>query len=75
MARVCWVHAAGGPSAGIVLGQRLINFAGIKPAISCETGPTLNRHWMGRPTSCVSEHHVASRFTGKYLVDVVQHRR
>ena len=36
-----------------MLGQRRIRLTGIKPAIGCDAGSTLNRYWVGRPTLCV----------------------
>ena len=44
-------------TADSVLGQRrrrlTRRLTGIKPAMGCDAGPTLNRYWVGRPTSCV----------------------
>ena len=38
-------------SVGVVLGQRRRQFVRIEPAMGCDTGPTFNRKWVGRPTS------------------------
>ena len=35
------------------LGHHRRQFVGIEPAMGCDAGPTLNRNWVGRPTSCV----------------------
>ena len=39
------------PNYVYMLGQRRIQLPGIEPAIGCDAGPTLNRYWVGRPTS------------------------
>ena len=36
-----------------MLGQRRIRLTGIEPAMGCDAGPTLSRHWVGSPTLCV----------------------
>ena len=41
------------PSVELVWGQHRRRFTDIEPAMGCDAGPTLNRNWMGRPTSCV----------------------
>ena len=41
------------PNSVSMLGQRRIRSTGIKPAMGCDAGPTLNRYWVGRPTMCV----------------------
>ena len=40
-------------SVGVVLDLRRRRFVGIEPAMGCDASPTLNRNWVGRPTSCV----------------------
>ena len=44
-------------SVGVVLIQRRTQLTGIEPAMGCDSGPPLNRKWVGRPTSCVSYRH------------------
>ena len=41
------------PNSSSMLGQRRIRLTGIKPAMGCDAGPTLNRYWVGRPTLCL----------------------
>ena len=41
------------PGDGLVLGQRRSQLTGIRPAMGCSAGPTLNRNLMGRHTSSV----------------------
>ena len=41
------------PSDGLVLGQCRRRLNGIEPAMGCDAGPTLNRNFVGRPTSSV----------------------
>ena len=43
-------------SVGVVLSQRRTQLTGIEPAMGCDSGPPLNRNWVGRYTSCVSYH-------------------
>ena len=37
-------------SVGVVLSQRRTQLTGIEPAMGCDSGPQLNRNWVGRPT-------------------------
>ena len=41
------------PNSVSMLGQRQIRLNEIETAMGCDTGPTLNRYWVGRPTFCV----------------------
>ena len=41
------------PSVGVVLGQRRRQIVGSEIAMGYGIGPTLNRNWVGRPTSCL----------------------
>ena len=41
------------PSYVSMLGKRQILLTGIKPAMACDAGQTLNRYWVGRPALCV----------------------
>ena len=51
-----------------MLGQRRIRLNGIEPAIGCDTGPTLNRYWVGRPL-CVPGTCIQVRvYTGSAVV-------
>ena len=52
MACVCW-GAAAKYTADPMLGQRRRRFVSIELAMGWDAGPTLNRNWVGRPTSCV----------------------
>ena len=36
----------------VVLSQLRTQLTGIEPAMGCDSGPLLNRNWVGRPTSC-----------------------
>ena len=38
------------PNSSSMLGQRRIRLTGIKPAMGCDAGPTLNRYWVRRTT-------------------------
>ena len=42
-------------SVEVVSGQRRRQFFGIKPGMGCDSGPTLNRNWLGSPTSCLRD--------------------
>ena len=44
-------------SVGVVLSQRRTQLTGIEPGMGFDSGPPLNRNWVGRPTSCVSKRH------------------
>ena len=48
---------------GVVLSQRRTQLTGIEPAMGCDSGPPLNRNWVGRPTSCVSVYRRDTRST------------
>ena len=50
---VCRRKVYSRPSVGLVLGQHRRRLTAIEAAMVCEAVPTLNRHWVGRPTSCV----------------------
>ena len=50
-----WRKVYSRPSVELVLGQRRRRLTGIEPAMSCDAGPTLNRNWVGRPTSAVRD--------------------
>ena len=50
----CWASKVySRPSVELVLGQHRRRLTGVKPAMDCNAGPTLNRNWVGWPTSCV----------------------
>ena len=38
-------------SVGVVLSQRRTQLTGIEAAMGCDSGPTMNGNWVGRPTS------------------------
>ena len=50
---ICWRKVYSRPSVGLVLWQHRRRLTIIEPAMGCAAGPTLNRNWVGRPTSCV----------------------
>ena len=63
-------------SVGVVFSQRRTQLT-TEPAMGCDSGPPLNRNWVGRPSTyivCVVETR-AARFTGKYRMGVGQNRR
>ena len=35
-------------SVGVVLSHRRTQLSGIEPAMGCDSGPTLNKNWVGR---------------------------
>ena len=55
-------------SVGVVLSQRRTQLTGVEAAMGCDSGPPLNRYWVGKPTSR------AARFTCKNRMDVGQDR-
>ena len=63
---MCWRKLYIRPSVGLVLGQHRRRLTGIEPVMGCVAGPTLNRNWVGRPTSYV---HAAARFTGNTTIE------
>ena len=50
---MCWCKVYSRPSVKLMLGQHRRQLTVIERAMGCNAGPTLNRNWVGRPTSCV----------------------
>ena len=50
------------PNSVSMMGQRR-RLNGIKPAMGCDTGPTLNRYWVGIGVHCVYQVHRIDAYT------------
>ena len=56
------------PNSVSMLGQRRIRVTCIEPAMGFDSGPTLNRYWVGRPTQVTRD---IGTMTGQCWANVV----